>query len=117
MGVRLYPDTNVPEELERLAGVTAGTYLKLQELEALRPKQYGEELDNWYDKFFASGKEIVHLSNFLTYGWGKLRSEVVAYLKTKEMDLNAGTIKGAEAQVVINLQGFSAPEVTAVCWS
>ncbi len=85
MGVRLYPNTKNPANLEKLAGVNPGTYEALMALKKdcgvddpdNPPKDY-RETESRYETFFnrmtAPGwgtHNVYELHGFLLYGWGK----------------------------------------------
>jgi hypothetical protein len=81
MGMRLYPNTQRVESVEKLAGVPAGT---MERLDALR-KQYGVddeslgffERENAYGRFFDAKERDANvnvLDHFVLFGWGKVYS-------------------------------------------
>jgi hypothetical protein len=92
MGTRLYPNTNNPVTLEKLAGVPAGTYsrwneFKLEKRAFLaglekrakqgedRQKLFFESNDfagEQYDKM-SEDEDVSHLDRFILFGWGKIQ--------------------------------------------
>ena len=80
MGVRLYPNTQDKAKLEVLAGVPAGTYARMEEMDARHEKfKAGIPLRDRYDLDYECWKEkdadgpIGDLDAFITFGWGKFR--------------------------------------------
>jgi hypothetical protein len=79
MGVRLYPLTQDIATLERLAGVTAGTKKRLDEIQSRHAAERTAAGKDWdsQDDGYRQWKEIkadvdLHvLDSFLTFGWGK----------------------------------------------
>jgi hypothetical protein len=106
MGCRLYPNTINAAKLEKLAFVPEGTMRRLEEM----AKRHAEErvnAANWseYDGGYRQWKErdedgsIGDLDAFLTFGWGKFDGG------NGEC---GGTLKGAEAQALLDLNGIRA---------
>ena len=85
MGVRLYPNTQDKAKLEILAGVPAGTYARMEEMEAHHQSlKTGIPMLDRYDLDYECWKEksddgpIGDLDHFITFGWGKFNSAGVA---------------------------------------
>ncbi len=91
MGTRLYPNTNNDNILEILAGASKGTMERLsktqenhkQLLSAARERGdsiYDLEHELWCE--IHEDSDMGTLDSFITFGWGKLRTEVYDLLKT-----------------------------------
>ena len=117
MAIRLYPDCSI-EEMERLAGVPAGTYARFKAYEATRPDVAGPTMDAWYDGLYHD-QDLVNLSNFITFGWGRLTTPAMAYKREHFPDsVYAGsTTDFRHAQALIQAMGIVAEGVTSVRWS
>lgn len=103
MATRLYPNTNSPEILEKLAGVPAGTARKL---EAIREKYQAQRQEAWatFHSIIAAGStaeaaqeacydhsvgeaeyneisanpEVSRMDHFMVFGWSRLSPEASA---------------------------------------
>lgn len=81
MGIRLYPNTQKSESLEKLAGVPEGTMTRL---EALRSQFRADdptlgffEREAEYERFYnakADEPDLDNLDSFILFGWGRVRS-------------------------------------------
>ncbi len=81
MGIRLYPRTTNVNNLEKLAGVPAGTHSRLEALKAYWDMElknctnHYERHDVDYARYTAIHDDpaMGRLDSFLTFGWGKFR--------------------------------------------
>ena len=92
MGTRLYPNTENPAILEKLAGVPAGTYSSWNEfkLESANNKKHLQELfDQGHDRNelcrmsdrfageqydrMTENPDVSQLDRFILFGWGKIQ--------------------------------------------
>ena len=78
MAIRLYPETDDPRTLEKLAHVPEGTWERLEELEGQRPNEDGPCMTAWYERLFQD-KDLHMLNCFKTFGWGRFTSEATKY--------------------------------------
>jgi hypothetical protein len=104
--------------MERLAQVPAGTWKRLEEFEAKQPKVAGPTMDAWYNKLYRDA-DMVNLSNFKTFGWGRLTVEASEYKRKyfPNYEYAGHTDDPAAAQGLIRAQGIVAEGVTSVRWS
>lgn len=103
MGVRLYPENCSPEQIERLAEVPTGTHGRLKAYEAKKPDKVGPPLDAWYDGLYHDA-DMANLSNFITFGWGRVKSETMVFIRSIG-DENAGhTSELSEVHSLLTLQ-------------
>lgn len=91
MGVRLFPvydEMNKSFE-ERLAGVSAGTWERLNELDI--QLKAGKLTEERYYELVCSDGSLGALSDFRLFGYGKLTDETWKYLKYNGFDTENGT--------------------------
>ena len=114
MSIRLYPNVE-PAEMERLAGVPAGTYDRLTIYEAKRPVKDGPAMTAWYAGLFHD-TDMNNLNSLKVFGWGRLTGKALAYVRA--INENAGVIDNpSQTQALLFLQGITAEGVTSVRWS
>lgn len=116
MGIRLYPNCDTATR-ERLAGVPAGTWDRLQAFEAKCPKVDGPTMTAWYDRLFKNS-DLNTMHHFETFGWGRLTTEAIKFItKVQEFDYAGEITDPALAQGLIHAMGITAEGVTSVRWS
>lgn len=100
---RLYPMTEVPEVLERLAGVPAGTHAALEVLRekykalkagATSSKRYELEEEEYEE--LDTKSDLGTLDHFLTFGWGRVNMNVLVAANPA----NEGECSGRELDTV-----------------
>lgn len=93
-GIRLYPNVS-HDDMERLAGVPAGTWDRLQ----------------------ASG-DIIKLHDFKTFGWGRMKEQAIEYIEENFNGVRVGsTDNPSHSQALIRAMGITAEGITSVRWS
>ena len=117
MSIRLYPNCS-PGELERLASVPAGTYDRLKAYEAKQPTVAGPTMDAWYAGLYRDSDRAI-LSNFITFGWGRLTAEAKAYKVEHfpDSEYAGSTDDFRHAQALIQAMGITAEGITSVRWN
>lgn len=115
MSTRLYPKTHYIPALETMAHVPAGTFAKLEALKVtFSSNPYGDELFG----AIRADLNLARLDNFLTFGWGRVRGDV---LEALELDPIGGqTNNPLKIKVLLECQHIEdvSPELCGgLCWS
>ena len=103
MGIRLYPVTENPVVLEKLAGVPAGTHALLEAMRekykllriALSPSQRYELEEQEYQELDENAA-LGTLDHFLTFGWGRVNMNVLIAANPA----NEGEYSGRETDTI-----------------
>ena len=88
MGVRLHPTGCSIDQTERLAGVPAGTWARLEAYEERRPLEDGPALAAWYHGL-SSNADMNALHGFKLFGFGRILPATQAFIR-KIGDEDAG---------------------------
>ncbi|MBI4673130.1 MAG: hypothetical protein HY741_15865 [Chloroflexi bacterium] len=136
MGTRLYPNTNDPRVLERLAGVPEGTHEKLATLrekyaelareaqancttaEELARVEY--DLDSQEFEAISADRNTFAYDSFIIFGWGRIKN---LRLIDRDYDLVVGNesqpdkVEAILKMQRVDLKGVTLAEIGGVHWS
>lgn len=121
MGTRLYPVGLKSEQLEQLAGVPAGTAVRLEAYEKTEPAMNDHEaMEIWYDGLFAD-EDMRSLHHFLMNGFHKLTDASCDIIREMDADYNSGaTCDPVRVRELLQAQGADETAlkiVVAVSWN
>jgi hypothetical protein len=122
MATRLYPITNNPATLERLAGVPAGTYAKLEALRATRNSRPGQENAQavFYEAVY-NDKNLVRMNNFNVFGWGRVNPDACPDYSGRETDpvkcLDILAAHGIEIDLSGENGALEVADLEGLCWN
>lgn len=124
MGTRLYPQTTDSALLEKLASVSPGTHVRLEEVKTRHkaelagwtsvetPSRDRQEREYQHWKEIKNDEDLYSLDTFLTFGWGKF--EVPDSLKGKMFDekgflSSSGSLSGTAAIELLEYNDITCP--------
>ena len=126
MAVRLYPHNQSPDLLERLAGVSPGTYQRLMAIREAYPQRNAPGLEGYeaaaqyYAKIFADA-DVNALDNQLVYGWGRLTPHALQVAKRIGSACFGSIHDPRQVQRLllaqgVELQNVAISELGGLCW-